>query len=101
MKTWKNLFRLTCVLVLGLHSAVSFGISANRVWFEFMKDGRFKVSYSYTLPEQREFRGSYVIFTKKKDAEKFYWALIRGADVFQPDPGSVRFEEPKLKPRPW
>jgi hypothetical protein len=75
--------------------------SANMVWFEFMDDGRYKVIVGYTVPELKEFRESYVIFRSKQKAERYYWALVRGADFYPSNPESIRFQNPKLQPRPW
>lgn len=75
--------------------------TASKVWFEFRTDGRFRVHVVYTVPELQEVRESYVDFSRKQEAEKFYWDLVRGADFYTPDPKSARFINPPLKPLPW
>lgn len=89
------------LLVAVFRSNVCHALTANRVWFEFLDSGKYRVSATYTLTELKELRSFYVIFTDKRKANEFYWALVRGAD-FHPDrPEGVTFSEPKLKPRPW
>lgn len=74
---------------------------ANVLFFDFMQDGRYKVRVHYTIPELKEYRESYVIFNKKKEAERFYFAILRGADFYPREPHALRYIEPKLKPTPW
>ena len=80
---------------------MAYAYHANRMFFEFMQDGRYKVLVHYTIPELKEYRESYVIFNKKKEAERFYFALLRGADFYPDEPHAVRYIKPKLKPNPW
>ena len=75
--------------------------SASKVFFEFRPDGRFRVHVTYTVPALKEVRESWVDFTKRKTAERFYWDLVRGADFYPPDPQAAKFEAPKTKPEPW
>ena len=75
--------------------------TANKVWFEFLPTGIYRVHVNFTVPELKEFRESYVEFTKKKEAEKYYFDLVRGADFYPPDPKSRRFVAPPAKPDPW
>ena len=75
--------------------------TANRVHFEFMQTGQYRVIVNYTIPELKEVREAYVIFNKKSEASKFYWSLVRGGDFFPSDPKNIRFIRPKLEPRPW
>ena len=82
-------------------SSKSFGYTANKVWFEFLQTGQYKVIVNYTVPEVKEFRESYVIFNNKKKAEAYFWALVRGADFYPSHPPITRFEKPKLRPDPW
>ena len=89
------------VLSLFLCSQKLSAYHANMMFFEFMQDGRYKVLVQYTIPELKEYRESYVIFNKKKEAERFYFALLRGADFYPREPQSVRYLKPKLKPTPW
>lgn len=74
---------------------------ANKVWFEFLPTGIYRVYVNYTVPELKEARESYVEFRRKKEAERFYWDLVRGADFYPPDPKSRRFSTTPLKPDPW
>jgi len=89
------------LLSLGLPSVSSEAYTANKVAFEFLQNGRYRVTVNYTVPELKEFRESYVIFKKKKEAESFYWKLIQGADFYPEDPQLVRFIPPKSQPTPW
>ncbi len=75
--------------------------TANKVWFTFLPTGIYRVYVNYTIPELKEFRESYVEFTKKKEAEKFYFDLVRGADFYPPEPKSHRFFNQAMKPDPW
>ena len=90
---------LTLSVFLTAGRAVAF--SANKVWFEFLPSGIYRVYVNYTVPELKEFRESYVEFRKKQDAEKFYWDLVRGADFYPDDPKTRRFTAPPAKPVPW
>lgn len=94
-------YLLLLCLCSSLWTARAEAHSANMVWFEFMDDGRYKVVIGYTIPELKEFRESYVIFHSKKEAERFYWDLVRGADFYPSHPKSLRFEQPKRQPTPW
>lgn len=99
--------RMVIVWLIGLFLAGAplgarlWAYSANKVNFEFLEDGRYRVTVGYTIPALKEFRESYVIFTKKKEAEAFYWNLIRGADFYPEKPELLRFSPPKVEPRPW
>lgn len=77
------------------------GHSANKVWFEFRDNGTYRVIVNYTIPALREAREAYVDFTSKKEAEKFYWTLVRGGDFHFPDPKTVNFRQVPKKPDPW
>ncbi len=92
---------LYLTMILGLWSASAEAYTANKVAFEFLQNGQYRVTVNYTVPELKEFRESYVIFSKKKEAEAFYWKLVRGADFYPDDPKLVRFIPPKTKPTPW
>jgi hypothetical protein len=75
--------------------------SANKVWYEVRPSGVIRVNVGYTIPELKEYRESYVEFRKKKEAEAFYWDLVRGADFYPQDPAARRFNAPPSKPDPW
>ncbi len=80
----------------------AWGLTANKVWMEFRPDGRYRVFVNYTVPEIKQFREAYVDFSKKKDAEKFYFDLVRGADFYRPDANQRGFDSnPKATPTPW
>ena len=89
------------ILLLWLNAEELQAYTANKVWFEFRPDGRFRVWVNYTIPELKQFREVWVDFTKRKAAERFYWDLVRGADFYPPDPATRKFEETKAKAEPW
>lgn len=93
---WSSLL-LVCCLVSTRASAYT----ANKIWFEFRPGGIYRVHVNYTVPELKEFREHYIEFRKKKDAEKYYWDLVKGADFFPPDPTTRRFVSQELQPDPW
>ena len=87
-------------------SAVFFSSSAraytaNTVNFEFLHAGRYRVTMSYTIPEILEFRESYVEFTSYKEAKRFYFDLLRGADFYPSDPKKLRFGKTPPAPEAW
>ncbi|MCX6130274.1 MAG: hypothetical protein NTX25_14575 [Proteobacteria bacterium] len=92
---------LSGVLAFCLLATKSYAYTANKVDFEFMQTGHYRVTVNYTIPELKEFREAYVLFTKKKEAEQFYWKLVRGADFYPDNPLLVRFMPTKLQPTPW
>ncbi len=75
--------------------------TANKVSFDFLENGLYRVNVYYTVPEVKEFRQSYVLFKKKREAEIFYWKLLRGADFYPENPELTRFVQPRMKPEPW
>ena len=92
----------TILLILCLFFGnIAYGFSANKVWFEFRSNHAFRVYVSYTIPALKEIRESYIDFKTKKEAEKFYWDLVQGADFYPGDPQQKRFSKPPLQPRPW
>jgi hypothetical protein len=94
--------RLLVVLVaVATFSEAASAYTANKIWFEFRPNGIYRVHVNYTVPELKEFREAYVEFTKKADAERYYFDLVRGADFYLPTPGSRRFVGNPLKPEPW
>ncbi|MEZ4741458.1 MAG: hypothetical protein R3B45_03285 [Bdellovibrionota bacterium] len=93
---------LRCFIVsLCLYSEVSLAFTANKVWFEFRKNGKYRVHVNYTVPALKEFRESYVEFNQKREAEKFYFDLIRGADFHLPSSAQRLFKSQPLRPIPW
>ena len=99
MRAW--LGGVLVALGVGFWAGTAEAYTANKVWFEFRPDGRYRVYVNYTVPELKEFREAWVDFTKKKEAERFYFDLIRGADFYPPDPKARRFVNPVMKPDPW
>ena len=98
----KQVFKLSILFLIYfiICSTEVFAYTANKVWFEFRDNGRYRVYVNYTVPELKEFRESWIDFTKKKEAEKFYWALVRGGDFYPPSPDNSVFKR-VVKPRPW
>jgi len=88
-------------LYLWLQASDALAFTANKVWFEFRPDGRFRVHVNYTIPELKEFRESWVDFARRKEAEAFYWDLVRGADFYPHDPKRRVFQKTKTQPTPW
>ena len=86
---------------LALGSSQVLAYSANKIWFEARPDGIYRVHVNYTVPELKEFREAYVEFTKRKDAERYYWDLVKGADFYPPDPKARRFVSEPMSPEPW
>jgi len=84
---------------LGVPRALSY--SANKVWMEFRDNGRYRVYVNYTVPEMREFREVWVEFAKKKEAERYYFDLARGADFFMPEAKLRSFQKKPGEPTPW
>lgn len=99
--TWKFAKVLGALPAFFAGATVASAYSANKVWFEFRPSGIYRVYVNYTVPELKQYRESYVEFRKKKDAERFYWDLVRGADFYPPDPTARRFATPPMKPDPW
>ncbi len=91
---------LSVLLSMAL-AAPAAAYTANKVWFEFRPSGIYRVYVSYTVPELKEFREAYTEFRVKKDAEAFYWDLVKGADFYLPAPGARRFLNQPLQPSPW
>ena len=75
-------------------------VTVNKVWFEFHQSF-YRVVFEYTTPELKEFRGGYADFKSKKEAEKFFWSLVRGADFQLGEPKLISFPTQKNKPKPW
>lgn len=75
--------------------------TANKVWFEFRPEGGYRVHVGYTVPELKQYREAFVFFPKKKDAERLYWDLVRGADFYPPAPEARRFVNQPMQPEPW
>ena len=102
-RTLKRLFLVMGVaplfLLITITKAEAF--TANKVWFETLPTGIYRVHVNYTVPALREFREVYVEFKKRKEAETFYWDAVRGADLFLAEPSQRRCVNQPLEPRPW
>ena len=75
--------------------------TANKIWFEFRDDGRYRVYVNYTVPELKEFREAYVDFKNRRKAEAYYWHLVRGGDFHRGTPDTTHFHTPPVGPDPW
>lgn len=83
-------------------SASAFALQASTVFFEFLPgQGIYRVRSIYTIPELKEKREVRAEFRSKKEAEQFYWNLVKGGDFKLGDPKSVEFVNPPLKADPW
>ena len=80
---------------------IATGLTANKVWMEFRDNGRYRVFVNYTLVEDLSYRESYADFSTKKEAEKFFFALVRGADFSHGDVRNVTFKNQPSTPKPW
>ncbi|MBC7661096.1 MAG: hypothetical protein H7249_15465 [Chitinophagaceae bacterium] len=97
-------YLLALVIVFGFTLAVPmrlYAYSANKVFMETLDDGRIRVAVFYTVPALKEFRNAQAIFTSKKEANAFYWHLVKGGDFSVNGPANLRFTPPKTQPTPW
>lgn len=92
---------ILAAMALWACSSAAHAYTANKVWFEFKPAGGYRVYVNYTVPELKEYREAYVDFTSKRDAERYYWDLVRGADFYANDPAQRRFVQQPMEPRPW
>ena len=95
-----NLLRIA-IMILALWPKAAAGYSANKVWFDFMDNGRYRVRVQYTVPALKEFREAYAVFQKRKEAEAFYWHLVKGGDFSVGAGAQLRFEPVKAEATPW
>ncbi len=87
---------LTC-----LAADCSFGYTANQVSFEFRQGGTYRVNLYYTIPALKEFREAYIDFRDRKQAERFYFDVVKGADFYVDSQGQVDFNNSQTSPSPW
>lgn len=99
IRQFAALLLLTGAVIVWSETATAY--TANKVWFLFKPYGGYRVYINYTVPELKEFREAYVEFKVKKEAEKYYWDLLRGADFFLPATESIRFTKTAMEPQPW
>lgn len=94
--------KILLVLWIFLLDQQAFGLQASRVFFEYIPSrGLYRVRTWYTIPELKEKREMRAEFRVKKEAEDYYWKLVRGGDFSEGNPGAVRFISPPLKADPW
>lgn len=100
-----RLLSLLCLLSIPLMPICLPGIAAaytaNKVWVSRLMNGTFRVSIEYTIPALKERRLAYTDFGSEKEAQEFYWDVVRGADFFIDRPKARRFENPPPRPQPW
>lgn len=75
--------------------------TANKVWFEFLPKGGYRIIIQYTLPDIKELREAYIELSQKSLAEKIYSQLIRGGEFYINETGELEFKQQNLKPDPW
>lgn len=80
---------------------IAAGITANKVWMEFRDNGRYRVYVNYTLIEDRSYREAYAEFSTKREAERFFFNLVRGAEFTHGDVKNVKFRRQTATPQPW
>lgn len=90
-----------CLGLYALQAEQALAYTANQVRFEFHDHGIYRVRVFYTIPELRQFREFEVEFTRRREAERFYWDALFGADVYHLDPSRREFLNPPQAPRPW
>ena len=98
---FKTALKVVVAMVLAGASTNLMAYTANKVWFEFRPSGLCRVHVVYTVPELKEFRESFVEFTSRKEAEVFYWSLMRGGDFYPPSPTAIQFVSQSPEPEPW
>lgn len=82
-------------------SDYGFGYTANQVSFEFRQGGTYRVNLYYTVPALKEFREAYIEFKDRKQAETFYFNVVKGADFYVDSQGQVDFNNSQMSPSPW
>lgn len=94
---------LVLLLMLGvsLVGERALGYTANQVSFEFRQGGTFRVNLYYTVPALKEFREAYIDFNDRKQAERFYFDVVKGADFYVDSQGQVDFNNSQTSPSPW
>lgn len=92
---------LVLFLVVAFEALPLFAYTANQVSFEFLANGAYRVNLYYTIPALREFREASIEFSERRQAEKFYFDVVRGGDFFINSRGEVEFNNGQLSPSPW
>jgi hypothetical protein len=86
--------------LFSLNGTGLFALTANKVWFEF-HPGFYRVYAEYTIPELRQLRTAVGEFRSKKQAEKFYFSLIKGGEFKINSHGEIVFPKEPTEPQPW
>lgn len=97
----RKIIKILCAISFFISFANSYAFTANKVWFEFRPNGAYRVYVNYTIPALKEMREAYVDFNKKKEAEVYYWDLVKGADFYLPDSKNHKFVDPPSESDPW
>lgn len=94
--------RLVAIIIFScLWVSELYAFSANKVWMELRSNGRFRITVNYTIPELKEFREAWVEFSRKADADAYYFDLIRGADFYVPKAAARSFSTQSGSLDPW
>ncbi|MEY4631280.1 MAG: hypothetical protein RIQ81_1400 [Pseudomonadota bacterium] len=96
----KNLKILLILICLG-GAEPALGLTASKVAFEARPDGIFRVYVTYTVPALKEVKEAFVEFNQRKEAEAYYYDLLRGADFYLNDPSRREFKTGPRQPTPW
>lgn len=89
------------ILSLLFASAQGLAYSANKVWFEVLDNGNYRVRVMYTVPALKEFREAHAIYASRKEAEDYYWHLLRGGEFATGGEAKIWFIPAKSAANPW
>lgn len=101
----KKLIISTLLVIFTIFSSIfvfpssSYAYTANKAWMEFRANGEYRVFVEYTVIEIKELRTVYIDFKTKKEAENFYFNLLKGADFYLSD-SSIKFSS-SSEEEPW
>jgi hypothetical protein len=84
-----------------LLAAPASAYTASKVTFEARPEGIYRVHVTYTVPSLKEVREAFVEFTRRSEAESYYFDLLRGADFYLSDPKRREFKVGPRQPTPW
>lgn len=97
-----NILMITLIIYLYIsYIPLAMAYTANKVWMEIRHNNKYRVYINYTIPALKEMREAYVDFDNKKEAEKFYFDLIKGADFFPSDYKNTKYINQTSAPDPW
>ena len=91
--------RIVLFVAFFLWASKASALTASKVWYEFHPKF-YRIYIRYTVPDLREAREAYIDLRDKRQAETFFWSLVRGADFYLRD-GKVEFVQDRIKPDPW